>query len=118
MSESNGWSEDDLKRNHNRTHPVGQKQPNGFGLYDMYGNVMEWCEDVWHRSYKGAPTEGSVWLKAGEFYGGGAAGDGSGARVIRGGAWDGSACSSAYRYAMGFFHGHNAGFRLVASQTR
>jgi len=43
------------------THPVGLKQPNAFGLYDMFGNVPEWTQDTWHADYKGAPTDGSAW---------------------------------------------------------
>ena len=43
------------------THPVGKKDANSFGIYDMYGNVYEWVEDTWHDSYKGAPTNGSAW---------------------------------------------------------
>lgn len=67
------------KRGHNRekTTPVGSFPANGFGLYDMHGNVWEWCEDHWHFNYEGAPKDGSAWLSDNE----------SGSRVRRGGAW-------------------------------
>ncbi len=60
-----------------QTHPVGQKKPNPFGLHDMHGNVWEWVEDPWHENYKGAPTDGSVWLTEGN----------NARRVLRGGSW-------------------------------
>jgi formylglycine-generating enzyme required for sulfatase activity len=54
--------------------PVGSLQPNAWGLYDVHGNVYEWCQDWYHDSYNGAPIDGSAWLSGG------------GERVIRGGA--------------------------------
>jgi len=52
------WNEDNSD---SKTHPTAGKTPNGFGLYDMVGNVSEWIEDHWHYSYDGAPTDGSSW---------------------------------------------------------
>jgi len=70
-----------------KTHEVGQKKPNPWGLYDMHGNVFEWVQDAWHNNYNGVPTDGSAWE-----------GDGS-RRVFRGGCWFYGAgdCGSARR---------------------
>ena len=62
-----------------KTQPVGSKNPNAFGLYDMSGNVWEWVQDCWHNNYDGAPTDGSAWGREND-------GDYS-LRVIRGGSW-------------------------------
>ncbi len=61
----------------NQTTEVGSCPPNAFGLYDMHGNVWEWCQDHWHKNYKGAPTDGSPWLTK----------DSDAYRVLRGGSW-------------------------------
>ena len=63
------------EKNGSRTHPVGQKGANGFGLYDMHGNVSEWVEDC-KQSYSGTPTDGSAQT-----------GPDSCDRVNRGGSW-------------------------------
>ncbi len=59
------------------TTPVGQFPPNAFGLYDMHGNVSEWCADTWHDNYEGAPTDGSVWTVGGN----------KNRSPLRGGSW-------------------------------
>ncbi|MDP3013907.1 MAG: formylglycine-generating enzyme family protein, partial [Candidatus Subteraquimicrobiales bacterium] len=88
-----------------KTHDVGQKKPNPWGLYDMHGNVWEWVQDIWHDNYNGAPTDGSSWE-----------GDGS-VRVIRGGEWNVNAghCRSAFRLEgdSDYRGDGNVGFRLL-----
>ena len=89
-----------------KTEPVGSRKPNGFGLYDMSGNVSEWVEDCRHISYEGAPKDGSAWLEAG----GGICDQ----RVLRGGHYYDTSdlvrasyrCTTMASYSMG-------GFRLA-----
>jgi formylglycine-generating enzyme required for sulfatase activity len=63
--------------NGKQTAPVGSFVANGFGLYDMVGNVWEWVEDCWHENYVGAPTNGSAWIEGGD----------CSQRFVRGGSW-------------------------------
>lgn len=75
--------------NEKYAHIVGQKLPNSWGLYDMSGNVWEWCQDWYHSSYNGTePTDGSAWETPAGSY-----------RVGRGGDFGSYArhCRSAYR---------------------
>jgi formylglycine-generating enzyme required for sulfatase activity len=88
------------------THPVRQKFMNGFGLFDMAGNVFEWCQDSYHANYTGAPTDGSAWETGG----------GDGSRVLRGGSWINNAriCRSAYRnYIIPDYRINYIGLRLA-----
>jgi formylglycine-generating enzyme required for sulfatase activity len=90
-----------------KTHPVGQKQANAWGLYDMHGNVSEWAMDYQHNNYDSAPTDGSAWLSGGD----------SNKRVERGGSWrlDAKHLRSAQRNeAPPDYRWKDIGFRLVA----
>ena len=60
-----------------KTAPVASFATNGFGLYDMHGNVWEWTQDCWNSSYRGAPSDGSAWLSGN-----------CSRRVLRGGSWN------------------------------
>ena len=70
------WKIADCRDGYVNTAPAGSFKPNAFGLYDMHGNVLEWVQDCWNGTYRGAPSEGSAW----------ATGD-CGMRVLRGGSW-------------------------------
>jgi formylglycine-generating enzyme required for sulfatase activity len=50
-----------FKNSDRKSQAVGTKAPNGFGLYDMHGNVYEWVADPWHETFENAPSDGSVW---------------------------------------------------------
>ena len=67
------WFDDNSDK---ETHPVGQKKPNAFGLYDMHGNVWEWCQDT-YGDYNETPKDGSAYGSLGD----------EKAKVLRGGSW-------------------------------
>jgi len=94
-----------------QTTNVGSFPPNAFGLYDMHGNVWEWCQDVWRENYNGAPTDGSAWTSGGD----------SRYRLLRGGYWyyNPRLCRSAHRnyYDPGDRY-YGIGFRVGVSLPR
>ncbi|MCP5197409.1 MAG: formylglycine-generating enzyme family protein [Gammaproteobacteria bacterium] len=75
--DSSSWPDKQYSYIHAGTHPVKRKRANSWGLYDLLGNVWEWCQDPWHADYQGAPNDGSVWEDR----------DADAARVLRGGSW-------------------------------
>jgi formylglycine-generating enzyme required for sulfatase activity len=97
-----------------KTTPVGSFPPNAFGLYDLHGNVREWCEDVWHENYEGAPNDGSAWLTRGNHNN----------RVRRGGSWYSyprlCRCASRGRDLPFIVNAYDGvlGFRVVSSAVR
>ena len=94
------------------TTPVGQFPANAFGLYDMHGNVWEWCFDDWHDNYEGAPTDGSPWVNNEND-------NSSQGKVRRGGSWDNDPqdCRSGFRYKDLSNYRDYRGFRLVCCRV-
>jgi formylglycine-generating enzyme required for sulfatase activity len=98
------------------TTEVGSFPANAFGLYDMHGNVWEWCADDWHENYKGAPEDGTAWLNNNSQQGN--------YKCLRGGSWlyNPVDCRSACRnlYDGRDLRSYNFGFRVlcVVGRTR
>ena len=86
-----------------KPHPVGLKDENALGLFDMHGNVWEWCRERWHDDYRDAPAHAGAWMKGG-----------TDDHVIRGGSYDTKNCECANRERRpGDFRAPNLGFRVI-----
>jgi len=91
----------------NKIHKVGIKKPNEWGVYDMYGNVWEWCEDVYKNNYNDVPNNGTAWTNGGSE---------SITHVMRGGSAKTTSdrCYSSYRRKFGRLVADEFnGFRIV-----
>ena len=101
------WYE--VTTNDEGTRPVGQKKANGYGLFDLSGNVWEWTWDHLHNNYDGAPTIGRIWAGGGSQY----------RRIFRGGGWVNKAfdlrLSSRNSGYLFDFYDH-LGFRIVRNE--
>ena len=88
-----------------RTHPVGGKKANPWGLFDIGGLLWEWCDDIWHRNYRRAPRDGSAWRHGGDAHW----------CVVRGGSWGTSGwfCRCAARFRHEPRCCNDVGFRVL-----
>ena len=104
---NSGWSVVACDDGHYRTALVGRFRPNGFGLYDVLGNVGEWTQDCWNESYASAPSGGRAWETVD-----------CGRRVLRGGSWNFRPrdLRSANRgWSAADYRSFNLGFRIARS---
>jgi formylglycine-generating enzyme required for sulfatase activity len=93
-----------------QTVDVGSFPPNVWGLYEMHGNVLEWCEDSWHENYNGASTDGTAWID-----------NSTENKLLRGGSWYYAPryCRSAFRHAASRGDRyHDLGFRVLCVSPR
>ncbi len=92
-----------------QTTEVGSFPPNAFGLYDMHGNLWEWCADNWHENYNGAPSDGSAWLS-----------ENVKRNILRGGSWHNipNDCRSTFRVNSDPDNDGYIGFRVVCELPR
>jgi formylglycine-generating enzyme required for sulfatase activity len=90
---------------------VGKFPANPFALFDMHGNIWEWCQDEWHENYNNAPADGSAWLVDNDNQN----------RLLRGGSWYDFPwfCRSARRFYLACDHRlSDLGFRVVVFPGR
>ena len=100
-----GWKVHPCNDGYVYSAPVGSFAPNGFGLYDMLGNVFEWVADCWHADYRGSPSDGSAWVSGN-----------CSERDLRGGSWfttPAYVSVAARNHFQEDYRSNSIGFRLV-----